>query len=399
LLTADLVKARRYKGELRLPKLKDRALLEETAAALVEAVRLAVGEPRADVESALTLDVPAKHQPLARGLKKLVLDRCQFEEPAGTPPPELRQALFRAASGSWRSSSEPPSRDAVIAAVADDLGLSADDLEEQLFADLREAQRLTAVDLTSPDELLEVYELARPQAVLLKARELRADVACEDAATLRAVFRSLKFHGLLFRAEPRGETTRLTLDGPFSLFKQSTKYGLRLAIALKALAACDVCRLEADVVWGKARQDALFKWDAAELSRRPPPPAAAPRDEVDRCLADLRALEGPWDAEAAATVLDVAGQEVCVPDVTLVHRETGQVVYLEVLGFWSRDAVWRRVEWVEAGLLPENVVFAYSSRLRVSERALEEDAPSCLLPFKGVLRAKKVIEAAEGLIA
>ena len=82
-----------------------------------------------------------------------------------------------------------------------------------------------------------------------------------------------------------------------------------------------------------------------------------------------------------------------VPDVKLENEETGEIVYVEILGFWSRAAVWKRVDLVERGL-PFRVVFCASERLRVSEQALPNDAPSALVIYKGVLRAKAVIDAA-----
>jgi predicted nuclease of restriction endonuclease-like RecB superfamily len=73
-----------------------------------------------------------------------------------------------------------------------------------------------------------------------------------------------------------------------------------------------------------------------------------------------------------------------VPDLAFVHRETGEVIYLEVLGFWSRDAVWKRVELAKAGLR-EKIVFAVSSRLRVSEEVLDDDSPAALYVYKGAI--------------
>jgi uncharacterized protein len=71
---------------------------------------------------------------------------------------------------------------------------------------------------------------------------------------------------------------------------------------------------------------------------------------------------------------------------------------VEVLGHWSRAAVWRRVELVEAGLgVP--LIVAASERLRVSEDVLPADAPACLYVYKGVMSAKAIVERAERLLA
>jgi hypothetical protein len=83
-----------------------------------------------------------------------------------------------------------------------------------------------------------------------------------------------------------------------------------------------------------------------------------------------------------------------VPD--LVFQATGAdgkpvVVYLEVMGYWSRAAVWQRVELVQAGLR-ERVLFAVSSRLRVSEEVLDGDLPGALYVYKGTMSARTVLE-------
>jgi hypothetical protein len=79
-----------------------------------------------------------------------------------------------------------------------------------------------------------------------------------------------------------------------------------------------------------------------------------------------------------------------------VHEKTGEVLYLEVMGYWSRDAVWRRVELVEQGL-SERILFAVSSRLRVSEAVLDDAALAALYVYKTTLNPRAVLERLEEL--
>ena len=67
-----------------------------------------------------------------------------------------------------------------------------------------------------------------------------------------------------------------------------------------------------------------------------------------------------------------------VPDLVFERRTAGaprERVYLEVMGYWSRAAVWKRVELVRAGLA-ERILFAVSAKLRVSEDVLDDDCPA-----------------------
>ena len=109
-------------------------------------------------------------------------------------------------------------------------------------------------------------------------------------------------------------------------------------------------------------------------------------------------LDSPWQVALAGDVLALPGVGLTVPDLAFTHRETGEVVYLEVLGFWSREAVWRRVELVEAGL-PSRIVFAVSSTLRVSQDVLDDDKPAALYVFKRSIEPKAVLERLNAVAA
>jgi uncharacterized protein len=200
----------------------------------------------------------------------------------------------------------------------------------------------------------------------------------------------------LYTIEPRRDGGyRLEIDGPFSLFESVTKYGLQLALALPAIRECDEWMLEADLRWGKDRAPLQLRLDGRATTATADD-KAAPRlaDEVAKLLDDLAALETPWRVTPSRDILALPGAGLCVPDLVFTHADSGECVYLEVLGFWSRPAVWRRVELVERGL-PQRILFAVSQRLRVSEEALGDDVPGALFVYKRVLSARAILERVE----
>ena len=85
-----------------------------------------------------------------------------------------------------------------------------------------------------------------------------------------------------------------------------------------------------------------------------------------------------------------------MPDLLFEHGETGECVFLEVLGFWSRAAVWRRVELMQGGL-DERILFAVSKHLRVSADVLGDELPGALYVYKRKLHAKTILERIEQL--
>jgi len=194
-----------------------------------------------------------------------------------------------------------------------------------------------------------------------------------------------------------GAGYRLTIDGPYSLFESATRYGLQLALALPALCAAGASAIQADVRWGKERTPLSFRFDPASAGV-PADDGAAARlpDEVAALRAAVAELDGPWRASPSTKILDLPGVGLCVPDLEFRRPGRSQPVYLEVMGFWSREAVWRRVELVERGLL-QPILFAVSHGLRVSEQALGDDAASALYVYKRVMNARAVLDRIDRL--
>jgi predicted nuclease of restriction endonuclease-like RecB superfamily len=397
-LTTDLVRTRRRRGRIEAVPLAEaeRARLSPVADAFARIAAAHVGCTRAELEAALDA-VPQRATDYKRvkGLRKLLLDRCQFESPNEIDSADLRRQVFELAARRRveLADGERFDREATLAAAAVDLGITVAGIEAGLFADLRHNQHLTGVDPIDGAGLLDTYDLAQNQALLLRATRVVVTLRCHDPATYRLLFHKLKFRRLLYTIErcPDG-SHRVEIDGPYSLFRAVTKYGLQLALMLPVLAQADEWNLEADIRWGRDSEMLRLVLDGGGAATVG---AVRLRDEVERLRHSFAALDGPWQVTVADRVLDLPGVGVCVPDLLFTH-EDGRRLYLEVLGFWSREAVWRRIDLVEAGLA-EPILFAVSERLRVSEEALDATLPGQLYVYKGVMSAAVVAERLEAM--
>jgi uncharacterized protein len=400
MLTADLVTLRRRDGVLTVAPLS--SAQRERARALLETyhrvARLHVGLCRGQLEDAMAaVDVAPRDRKLALALAKLVEDQLEFELPDGVEPAELRAALFAAASRARLAGGFD--RPTLIAGFAAERGLSVDQLERALYADLRDAHVLVAVRPMTAAAIVERFPILQAQAVLQRAVRVTARVTSRGGAALRRLFHKLKFLRLLHeiqREDGDGESVRIELDGPFSLFEPSTRYGLRLALALPALAECERWSIDAEVRWGKARAQARFSMDGAGLGLSEPGEPVRLADDVQGLLDRLREADTPWRVRQATAVLDLPGVGVCAPDLVFTHPGTGARVYLEVMGHWSRQAVWRRVELVRAGLR-ERILFAVGQHLRVSEAVLDGDLPGAIYVYKRTMSPRGVLERVEAL--
>jgi predicted nuclease of restriction endonuclease-like RecB superfamily len=403
-LTADLVGVRRQGGELRLVAC-DAAKVEALAASLQATARAHVGRTRELLDDAFgdaaAAEATAPDRRLAAAVAKLVLDGCRFEEADGEAAGVLRRQVFLRAAATRRAAAGTPfDRDAVLAAVASEGAegaTTAAAVEAALYGDRPGAQRLLAVEAPGPAVLAAGFPLAAAQAVLLRAIKVTATVRARQAATYRHLFRRLKFLRLLPVITPAPhDAFRIELDGPFSLFQGSTRYGLQLGLALPAIASCDAWSIEAEVRWGADRRPLRFRL-AGESAAPPTPDTVAPiPDEVATLAAAFERLGSGWRVDREPAVLDLPGAGLCVPDLVFVRERDAARVYFELLGFWSREAVWRRVALVQAGL-PHRILFAASRSLRVGEAVLDDSSTAALYSFARVVNAREILKRIERL--
>jgi len=404
-LTADLVAARRRGGELRLPPTDEarRARVAALASALTARARAEIGRPREELEEALRETATAIEESgerrLAAAVSKLVRDGLRFEESPAEDAALLRRELFTRAAAARRAGPDAPfDRAALLADFARARGTTAEAVERALFADRPGAQRLLAVEVPAPALLASGFAIAEAQAILLRAEKVVAEVEARDAAVYRSLFRRLKFLRLLplLRALEGRPGYRVEMDGPLSLFQGQSRYGLQLALALPAIAACDAWAIEADVRWGAERRPLRFRLGGRATALEAGEPALL--DELGTFVAAFERAETGWRIDRAPAVLDLPGAGLCVPDLAFVRDGDGARVFFELLGFWSREAVFRRIDLVRAGL-PHKILFAASKSLRVGEALLDDAQTAALYVFSRVLSVRAVVERLARLAA
>jgi uncharacterized protein len=400
MLTADLVRATCRAGRLHVTPLagKQRARAQELAAAYLDIATAHTGSAQHELkEGFAAVEVASREVKLAAGLIKLIEDACEFDAEGPVDPRQLRSEVFTLAAAARRNPPEGTrfDRAALLEQASQSHGLTPERLEHALYSDLKSQHRLLRAAELSPATLLQRYDLAQLQAVLLRAVKITAHISCATPAAYRDLFRKLKFRRLLFqvRPEPAGGY-RLDIDGPFSLFESVTKYGLQLALMLPALLAADSLDLQAQLRWGKARAPVTFSLEHRGAAATDPERARLP-DEVEALLDTFQAGRDRWRAQPADDVFDLPGVGLCIPDLRFTH-DTGTSVHLEVLGYWSRDAVWQRVEMVQKGL-GKKLLFAASERLRVSEQVLADHPSGALYVYKNSLSAKAILQHLERL--
>ena len=259
-----------------------------------------------------------------------------------------------------------------------------------LFADLRDENRLLRFEDITAQRLIDRYNVALAQAVLLRSVLVKAEVRNERPARYRQLFRRLKFHRLLYRVEgSMRDGYVFHIDGPLSLFSATTKYGLQVAWFLPALLHCSDFRLEAELRWGPRREPRSFHLEPRDglISHQADTGTYVPA-ELTAFVERFRQVAPAWEISECTDVIELGREGVWVPDYRVVHRATGTDVFLEVLGFWKRSSLERLTR-----LLPRHgpprFVLAISDRLKVDEEALQE-LPGPILRFKEIPNASEL---------
>jgi uncharacterized protein len=374
----------------------------EVAGRLLELFRDKEGSTRGELEEDQREafgDDPG--QLVHQGLAKLLEDRCEFEVVSGHPPEEIRAAIFRAAANHRLASTdiaETFDRAAVLRTVADMLNITPEVIDQGLFADLKSEQRLVKFKDISPEHLLQRYNVALAQSVLLRAVQLQVTIRGEAPQRYRQLLRRVKFHRLVCEIERVGsDVQRLRLDGPLSLFSATQKYGLQLAIFLPAVLLCRDFDVKAEIRWGPQRKSKVFLITSkdglvshyADTGVYVPPELKMFVVLFHKRIADWELLE--------ETEIYPLGSGYWVPDFRLVHRDTGRVVLLEVLGFWRRTSAEQHLARLREHV-KQPFLLAVSDQLHIDESELE-GLPAGIHRFRNMPLPDEIARLAAASIA
>ena len=368
----------------------------EMASDLIAIFAEHAGERRAELDRELDEYVGnGTDYRILRGLIKLLLDACEFETASPVLPSEIRRALFSKARLHHPVTANEALRTRLIQETAAELRCAVEAVEANLFADLFENQRLVSFNEMRARELLDLYNLAQAQALFYRATEMRLRIEPQMAAGFRRIFDAIKAYRLIHTitgSPSRGYEVRL--DGPVSLFHQSQKYGIQMAVFLPALLLCQGWRMRAEIVLKQGKR-VTFELDSRTTNLR-----SHYLDDIsykpaieEKLLAGWAKSESQWAIRPGKEVIDL-GACAFIPDFIITH-EDGRVFYLELLGFWTPRHLDERVaEFARAGF--SRYLLAVSEELRGS-RDKPLSLPANVITYKSALAPAAIRAALEAL--
>jgi predicted nuclease of restriction endonuclease-like RecB superfamily len=398
MLTGDLVRVSVVKKNL-VPRFVDpaSARLLERAETLISLMDTAVqagwnrGEISAQLRDIEGVDTDHK---ITKGLAKLLLDKGEWDTISPIDPAELRQRVFvrAAAEAPLARNPGPTGRRVaadVLAAIAAELDTTEAVVTKALYADLKDENVLIKCALPSPEGLLHRYNTALVQAVLLKATWLRVELTETNPKYVRQLMRFLKFHQLMYRIESQNGLT-IQVDGPQSLLKSSTRYGMQLANFFPAvLLQPGEWQIEAEVLWGRKRKFKKRLCVGSALGIRSHyKDTGTWTSRTETWFTERWAQHDSAWALQPGEPIDMGGQAMMVPDFTF--KKGKRVGHLEIVGFWRKGYLEQRL-----ARLPDNVILAVSSRLAGETGKLPSAVNAQIIQFAEVIPPKKVVDRLE----
>jgi predicted nuclease of restriction endonuclease-like RecB superfamily len=404
MLTGDLLRVR-TRGATLVPSYINptKPGLMEDAEALLAIFQLAVsqGATRERVDGDIGAIVAGRRDHrLLKGLAKLLFDRSELDIRSPVPPAELRARVFRAAREAGPLALDTnvfgrPTADGVLAAVGDELGLDADEVRAALYADRNEERRFIACKVPDAGWLLHRYNVALVQAALLRAVSVQITLSAPSGPRIRQLLRYAKFHQLIHTTARVATGLQITLDGPTSLLRQSTRYGLQLANFFPAVLLQDgAWSLEATVLWTKAGHRKTLRVASGDglVSHYRDSGAYTTREQT--WFAERwAALDTRWKMTDQTDPIDLGGRGVVLPDFSF--KRGRKVGHLEIIGYWRPETLQTRLDMLQR-YGPGTVILAVSRKLRGSKQALDA-YPGEVVEFAEIVPPKKVLEALERL--
>ena len=392
----------RYNGEEIVPKWLelDKANLA-SAQEIIQVFCTCLNKPRHVLDTELQLlEGEETDYRVKRGLAHLLASGfAEFETVSPLEPEELRERVFALAA---RETPDEAVETAIHSEVADALSrelethVEPSQVKAGLYADLAENQIMVSFESPTPDALIHRYNLSQAQGVLYRASELVLTAYRNDPGEYKQLFRYLKLFRLLayIEGDPEHGFT-ITVDGPNSLFKASTRYGVDLAKFLPALLHVTRWQMTA-ILNPKQTYDNIPEEARYTLEPNTGLVSHYKKGKVYDSILE-QALSKRWDTqqtewrlEREVDLVPIPGS-VMIPDFRLVHPD-GRSYLFEIVGYWRPEYLRKKFMQVEKSGR-DDLVLAVSERLNLEGAGVDVSKTRAkVIWFKGKIEPKDVLE-------
>lgn len=340
---------------------------------------------------------------LKRGLAHLLRGGFStFEIVSPLEPQDLRKRVFSLAA---ESAPLPQTRTQTLEKLAQTLShelgheVLTDQIQQGLYADLNENRILTEFESPEPEALIHRYNLSQVQGIFYKAHQIIINAHRNDPGEYKLLFRYLKLFGLMAYIEGDADHGfTITIDGPTSLFRTSTRYGVDIAKLIPALLHVTRWSLKAELHMRDRYSDTtkirFFSLDSdCDLVTHYPPGKTYDSMLEESFVDRWRSHKTVWQLEREVDLIPIPGS-VMIPDFRLVHPN-GQTYLLEIVGYWRPEYLRKKFSQVrQSGR--DDLILAVSERLNLEKAGVRiADTPAKIVWFKHKLSPRAILQVLE----
>jgi uncharacterized protein len=346
---------------------------------------------------------------LVRGLSALLERRCQFnttitqraEDCKNIPSPaDIRRLLWEESSRRGFALTESH-RDEILCAISSKIKVSPTSIMQSIWSDLDENMILELFDSVSSEELLGWYDLSLLQTLLFTCTKLEFSV--KGGANWKNILRKVKRLGLMYNLSEQvtaseshdaenvyigrsrehlfhasmknnsGHDRKLvcSIDGPISLFKLTDRYGTSIAKLIPFIISSSWWYLSAYIVRKTVSGKKIYEFrsssaDLQQLELREPShnhqnnninsqPNSSYFDSSleEKFAIRFEHLANRWKIKREPDPLIVGNGVAFIPD--FLFEKYGRKVYLEIVGFWTKEYLEKKFQKVSDILHNSNV--------------------------------------------
>lgn len=342
-----------------------------------------VGRPRRELDQALEdYEQDWVGYKILRGLVKILDGFAEVDRAEDISYPKVRKKLFEFVE-SYRPIIRQPdlmhqnTREVILSKFASKHG----SLPRHLYGDLPQHRTLVKMSRKiEPDELIRRYNLALAQGILYRCTLMNIRVW----DSYKTVFHYLKLARLMHKIQKMENGYQIFVDGPFSLYKRTQKYGIQLARFLPGLLLAEKWQMSALVNTEKG--DRTFFLDQnCGLSSHYKKGNPFDSSVEEAFYNQFKKRKTDWQIRREDEIIDL-GDTVFIPDFKLKHPD-GRLALLEIVGFWTPEYLQKKLDKLNR-TNRNDIILAVSESLNCSR----SDFTGPVIYYKTRLRVGEVLK-------
>ncbi len=327
---------------------------------------------------------------IIRGLFKLLEDKAEFTPAFNLEFSAFRHYIFSRAQDYYPIVTRSDlihkrQREQILDKIGEKFDVPGDEVDRVMYGDLQENQILDRFKISyTPESLLKRYNLALAQGLLYQANQLRIHLMGD----YRVVFQYIKLSRLIHWIHPSEDKEMdITLNGPASLFRNSQRYGIRMANFLPGLILADNWSMVADIQTNEGLK--YFQLDSnCGLTSHYKSVSVFDSKIEEQFFQKFSRKDRGWEIHREDTVINI-GDTVFIPDFSFYNPD-GRVAHLEIIGFWTPEYLEKKIEKIRKADR-SNLILAINKMLNCSRKDFKGE----VLFYRTGIKIKEVLEALE----